>query len=99
MAVTVGAGLTLVLSGARVAWYVGGTIAAATIVAYVLSRTTGLPNATGDIGNWREPLGLASLFVEGAVLVLSGSALVVGVSARRSPASATASRAREAVSV
>ena len=33
---------------------------------YVLSRTTGLPNATGDIGNWTEPLGLASLFVEGS---------------------------------
>jgi hypothetical protein len=35
------------------------------------SRTTGLPNSTGDIGNWSEELGLASLFVEGAVVVLS----------------------------
>jgi len=24
------------------------------------------PNATGDIGNWTEPIGLASLFVEGS---------------------------------
>jgi hypothetical protein len=37
----------------------------------VLSRTTGLPQANGDIGNWTEPLGLASLFVEGCVVALS----------------------------
>ena len=30
---------------------------------------------TGDIGNWTEPLGLASLFVEGAVLAVSAYAL------------------------
>jgi hypothetical protein len=34
----------------------------------VLSRTTGLPDATGDIGNWKEPIGLANAFVEGAIL-------------------------------
>ncbi len=38
---------------------------------YVLSRTTGLPQATGDIGNWTEPLGLASLFVEGGVAAVA----------------------------
>jgi len=27
--------------------------------------------ATGDIGNWTEPLGLASLFVEGALVTLA----------------------------
>ncbi|MFL5887410.1 MAG: hypothetical protein ACJ77M_20255 [Thermoleophilaceae bacterium] len=36
-----------------------------------LSRTTGLPNANGDVGNWTERLGLASLFVEGCLLALS----------------------------
>jgi hypothetical protein len=56
----------------------------------VLSRTTGLPSATGDIGNWTEPLGLASLFVEGAVVVIAtGAALAPGpatAAARTSPA-------------
>lgn len=83
MAVTVGAGLALVLSGARVGWYVGGTAAALTIGAYVLSRTTGLPDATGDIGNWHEPLGQAALFVEGAVVVLSTTASAIGAHTRR----------------
>lgn len=75
MAVTVGAGLALVVSRARLGWYVGGAAAGLTIVAYVLSRTTGLPDATGDIGNWHEPLGQAALFVEGAVVVLSTTAI------------------------
>lgn len=44
-------------------------IAVGTMAGYVFSRTTGLPSSSGDIGNWLEPLGLASLFVE-AVIVL-----------------------------
>jgi hypothetical protein len=39
-------------------------------IGYVLSRTTGLPGAMGDIGNWTEPLGLASLYVEACVFAL-----------------------------
>ena len=42
---------------------------------FVLTRTTGLPQAKGDIGNWSEPLGLAALFVEGAVIAVAGYAL------------------------
>jgi hypothetical protein len=40
-------------------------------IGYVLSRTTGLPGAMGDIGNWTEPLGLASLYVEAGVFALA----------------------------
>jgi hypothetical protein len=43
------------------------------VVGFTLSRTTGLPRANGDIGNWTESLGLASLFVEGALVALAGS--------------------------
>jgi hypothetical protein len=46
-------------------------LAASAAAGYVLSRTTGLPHATGDIGNWTEPLGLASLFVEGTVVAVA----------------------------
>jgi len=46
-------------------------------VGFILSRTTGLPNASDDIGNWTEPLGLASLFVEGAVIAASLSAYAI----------------------
>ena len=58
----------------RRVWLGAGLLAASAIAGYVVSRTTGLPNATDDIGNWGEPLGVASLFVEGVVLVLSGYA-------------------------
>lgn len=75
--VCVGAALALTARGSRVVWTIAGIAAAATIVGYVLSRSTGLPASTGDIGNWEEPLGLASLFVEGGVVVLSSFALAV----------------------
>ena len=52
-------------------WLVAGVVSAATIVGYAISRTSGLPGDEGDdIGNWTEPLGLASLLVEGIVVLL-----------------------------
>src|SRR3954447_19146095 len=69
--------------GSRFAWSAAGALAAGAIAGYVLSRTTGLPNAKDDIGNWTEPLGLASLFVEGGVAAVAGAAFLV---TRRAPA-------------
>src|SRR3954453_961336 len=57
--------------GGRLAWGAAGVLALSAIAGYVLSRTTGLPSAKDDIGNWTEPLGLASLFVEGCLVALS----------------------------
>lgn len=42
-----------------------------TIVGFLLTRTTALPGFPDNVGNWKEPLGLASLWVEGLVLILS----------------------------
>src|SRR5713101_6452489 len=56
----------LIHVGDEIAWLMAGGLAAATLAAYAVSRTVGLPAAVGDIGNWTEPLGIASLFVEGA---------------------------------
>jgi len=67
----------------RAAFLAAAGLAASALVGFVLSRTTGLPNATGDIGNWTEPLGLASLFVEGAVVAVASAAFLV---TRRAPA-------------
>jgi hypothetical protein len=50
-------------------------LALSVIVGYTLSRTAGLPQASGDIGNWSEPLGIASLFVEGSVAATCAFAL------------------------
>lgn len=60
----------VLLVRSRLPLLAAGGLAASAFLGYVLSRTTGLPNATGDIGNWTEPLGLASLFVEGGVVAL-----------------------------
>jgi hypothetical protein len=72
---------TIVVAGAllydpdRRAFTAAALVAAAPLIGYVLSRATGLPGADDDIGNWSDPLGLASLWVEGAVLLTTGYAL------------------------
>jgi len=65
----------LIHGSGRGLWLLAGALAAATVTGYVLSRVVGLPQASGDIGDWQEPLGLAALFVEGLVMVLSVYAL------------------------
>jgi hypothetical protein len=57
----------VLFSRSRLAFIAAAGLALIAAAGYVLSRTTGLPSAMGDVGNWTEPLGLASLFVEGAV--------------------------------
>ena len=52
-------------------WILGGATAAATLVGFTLTRTTGLPGARGDIGNWGETIAVWSLVAELFVVVLS----------------------------
>ena len=59
----------------RAGWTLGGTLALLTFVAYCVNRTVGMPGAVDDIGNWGEPLGVASLVVEGAMVLLSAAML------------------------
>jgi len=72
---------TIVVAGAllhhpdRRAFTAAALVALFPLVGYILSRTTGLPGADDDIGNWTDPLGLASLWVEGAVALTAGYAL------------------------
>jgi multisubunit Na+/H+ antiporter MnhG subunit len=47
----------------------------ATFAGYVLSRTTGLPSASYDVGNWSEIKGTISLIAEGAVALIAAVAL------------------------
>src|SRR6476619_4239203 len=61
-------------------WILGGLTGAATFGGYVLTRTTGLPGAHGDVGNWGETIGVWSLVAEGIVIVLA----LVAISRRRS---------------
>jgi hypothetical protein len=68
-------------------WLAAAALLAATPIAgFILSRTTGLPGADDDIGVWTEPLGLASLWVEGAVLATSSYALALLATTQRAAA-------------
>src|SRR5689334_9999260 len=50
------AGALLLRHDTRAGWRLALAAGAATFAGYVISRTTGLPHATDDIGNWMEPL-------------------------------------------
>jgi hypothetical protein len=65
------AAVLLVVRRRSLGWFLALGIAAGPLAGYVVTRTVGLPNATDDIGNWGEPLGVASLVVEGALLALA----------------------------
>jgi len=61
-------------TGSTLAWLLCGGLAAAVLLGYVLSRTIGIPGlTTEDVGNWGEPLGIASVVIEAAVVWLAGT--------------------------
>ena len=52
----------------RWGWGLGVLVAGGALVSYVISRTMGLPGLAPDI--WLEPLGVLSLLVEAAFIVV-----------------------------
>ena len=80
------AGAVLIRRSDPRAWAAAAMLASGAIVAFVVSRTIGLPQGADDIGNWAEPLGLASPFVEGALVALCWEGL-------RSPSAVSQNRA------
>ncbi len=69
------AAAALVRSNDRRAWFATLLFPLGAMVAFLVSRTVGLPQGADDIGNWAEPLGMASLFVEGLLVALSAAML------------------------
>jgi hypothetical protein len=65
----------LVRGPSRLVWAAAAGLAVGAIAGFVYSRTVGLPGAGDDVGNWAEPLGIAALFVESAVLAVAGYAV------------------------
>lgn len=53
-------------------------LSAGVLLGYLVNRTVGLPNAMDDIGNWTEPIGLASVVVEAATIAVALGAYAVG---------------------
>jgi hypothetical protein len=65
-------------------WAAGVLLGAGPFLAYVASRTVGLPGDPGDVGNWGYWVGTVSLIVEAALVVLSAG-MLLGLR-RRGPA-------------
>ena len=70
------AGWLLVTGDVR-AWAAAGLISVAVILGYAFTRFVGTTFDNEDVGNWSCMLGLASLFVESALLALSGYAMAL----------------------
>jgi hypothetical protein len=65
-------GLVIVMLGRwRPAWAGAFLLGAGPLVAYLASRTVGLPGDTGDIGNWGDWVGTMSLLFEAALIVVA----------------------------
>ena len=59
-------------------WLLGALLAGGAFVAFIISRTAGLPGFGEAIGKW-EPMGIYSLFVEALFILL---AILVGLRER-----------------
>jgi hypothetical protein len=66
---------TMLVWDSAVVWATLGAACLLAVVAYVLSRTVGLPLMADDVGNWMERLGVISVLTESGVVVLAGFAL------------------------
>ncbi|MEA2716761.1 MAG: hypothetical protein QOI99_1078 [Actinomycetota bacterium] len=73
----------LVRRSSRSGWLLSLGVALGPLAGYVLSRGPGLPVYADDRGNWTEPIGLLSLGVELALLLLAGAALASSSEAAR----------------
>lgn len=65
----------LLLTRSRSGWLLAVGVAAGPLLGIIVSRSVGLPNATDDIGNWTEPLGVLAMVVETALLLLAVAVL------------------------
>jgi hypothetical protein len=61
-------------------WLISGAVCLAAVVAFLASRTIGLPEIGDDVGNWTEPLGFPALVSEVLMVALAWAHL------RRAPA-------------
>jgi hypothetical protein len=71
--------ILLVLRSDLVIWTTSAALVLSAMLAYIASRSIGLPSMSDDVGDWLNPLGIAALLVElgtaatcSAVLALRG---------------------------
>jgi hypothetical protein len=80
--VTAISGALLIATAATTGWWVSIAGALGPLIGYLVSRG-GLPYNSADRGDWMNPMGIVSLVVEAAALLLAVAALVHVVRTRR----------------
>jgi hypothetical protein len=65
----------LLISDNLVAWTILAGSCLVAVVAYVVSRTIGLPLIGDDVGNWNDPWGIVALTTETAAIMLTAFTL------------------------
>jgi hypothetical protein len=73
-------------------WAATGALGALVLIGFVLSRTSGLPSFTEEIGEWTDPFGLLSIVSEGLLVCVSAA---VFASHARMPEASTHPWARQ----
>ena len=58
-----------------VVWGASGLLTLLALVAFLVSRTVGLPEIADEVGNWTEPLGFPALTAEALATVVAATAL------------------------
>jgi hypothetical protein len=63
-AVSLALAVLVVVRDTALVWAVTGLVTLLAAVAFLVSRTVGLPQIGDDVGNWTEPLGLPAVAAE-----------------------------------
>jgi hypothetical protein len=66
----------------QLAWLGAGALSLAALLAYLASRSVGLPSLSDDVGDWLNPLGVASLLCETVVVCVTWPVLSIGLRRR-----------------
>lgn len=67
--------VTVVLHDSTMVWELSGAVTLLALVAFLASRTVGLPQIADDIGNWSEPLGFPAIAAELLATLVAAYAL------------------------
>ncbi|WGL52319.1 hypothetical protein P5P86_00465 [Nocardioides sp. BP30] len=82
--------VALVVADTPAVWAMTGVVGAASVLAFLVSRTVGLPQIHDDIGNWSESLGYPAITAEAIATV--AAVLTLRRAARQRAALTTRSR-------
>lgn len=70
--------ILLVACNHRLVWLGAGALSLTALLAYVVSRSVGLPSLADDLGDWLNPLGVAAVLCETAAVLICWHALSHG---------------------